>query len=73
MNIYAKAGDKVRFLGKNGMDSERLNARLHGLTKGKVYEVIETHVSGWYTSVVLVGFPGRYNSVMFEDVESETS
>lgn len=73
MNIYAKKGDKVRFLNKNGYDWEPKNAIDKGLVKGGIYTVQSVEVGGWMSYVTLKEFPLRsYNTVMFEDVKLYT-
>ncbi|MFU1797634.1 hypothetical protein ACM1RC_27470 [Paenibacillus azoreducens] len=73
MNIYAKNGDKVRFLNRNGHDREPAEACDIGLVQDGVYTVERTEVGGWLTDVFLKEFPGRaFNSVMFEDYKDES-
>jgi hypothetical protein len=67
MNIYAKKGDKVRFLNENGREAERAYAA-EILKEGKAYTIDHTDVYGWHTDVYLQEVPGKsFNSVMFED------
>ena len=71
MNIYAKKGDKVRFLNDNGRDSEREYAATM-LKEGQVYTVDHTDVYGWHTDVHLQEVPDQmFNSVMFDDVDAK--
>lgn len=70
MNIYAKNGDKVVFLNRNGYDRDPKNACERGLVEGGVYTVEQTEVGGWHTNVYLKEFPEhRFNSVMFRDAD----
>lgn len=41
----------------------------HLLRVGEVYEVESWEVYAWQTKVALLGVPGRFNSVCFEDVQ----
>ena len=68
MNIYAKAGHKVKFLNKNGYDHEPKTAS-EVLNTETIYEVDYTEVGSWITYVKLKDIDGMFNSVMFEDVE----
>lgn len=69
MNIYAKNGDKVRFLNRNGRDMERAEAAKI-LKEGGVYTVERTSVGQSCSSVYLQEIPGRgFNTVMFEGVD----
>jgi hypothetical protein len=70
MNIHARRGDKVRFLG-----CDKYQVRWGGnddptgiLTVGKIYTVDHTEIHTQHTKVHLQGISGRYNSVCFEDV-----
>lgn len=68
MNIYARSGDKVVFLNRNGFDSEPKRARECGLVEGEAYTVERTEVGGWHTTVYLQEYPKcGFNSVMFGD------
>lgn len=67
MNIYARSGDKVKYLAENGHDDQLIDANKF-LEKGMVYTVDKTIVYGWHTDVYLREFPGKaFNSVHFED------
>jgi len=67
MNIYARKGHRVVFLGYNGYPSELAHAKTL-LSVGSVYTVDHTNVYSSSTSVKLVEFPKElFNSVMFED------
>lgn len=67
MNIYAKEGDKVIYLGKNGTnyDKEYANARLK---VDEIYTISYTEVGNWKTDVYLSEVEGTFNSVMFKDL-----
>ena len=41
------------------------------LEVGKVYEVEDIEVHTWHTKIYLKGFPKPFNSVHFENIESE--
>lgn len=69
MNIYARAGDKVVFTGKNGTDFDQENARKY-LEIGKTYKVVRTEVHNWSSTVQLEGFHELFNTVMFDDPKS---
>jgi hypothetical protein len=70
MNIYAKNGDKVRFINKNGYDGQPDAARKAGLVEGSIYTVKEVDIGCSHSYVYLKEFPGTqsFNTVMFEDV-----
>ena len=80
MNIYALRGHKVRFLGKNGYDTQLEHAKKI-LEVGEMYTVHHTEVGQSSTYVCFedierVAHNGdkdfeRFNSVMFEDVEPQ--
>ena len=73
MNIYAKNGDKVRFLNRNGHDWQ-LKEAAEIMNEGQIYTVDHTDVHGWSTDLYLQEFPGRnFNSVMFEDADKPGS
>jgi hypothetical protein len=70
MNIYAKKGDKVKFLNKNGHDHQPPNAVKAGLIEGEFYTVKSVDVGGYSSTVLLEEFPLLwFNTVMFDDVE----
>lgn len=70
MNIYAKRGDRVTYLDKNGYDHDRKQAAKAGITLGRILTVDFTDPGNCHTDVVFQEFPGeRFNSVMFEDTE----
>lgn len=67
MNIYAKYGDKVRYLGKGGYDIDRVIGNKL-LTVGEIYTVEKTDVANFVTHVFLKEFPNiAFNTVLFED------
>ena len=68
MDIYAKAGTRVMFLGRNGYAIDQELAQKHGLVSGNLYTVELTEVSSWHTDVFLTEVPGvGFNSAMFGD------
>jgi hypothetical protein len=72
MEIHAKRGDRVRFLGASDCQvTYYANDDPRTVLKaGDIYTVHHTSVCNWHTDVYLSGFPGkRFNSVCFEDVE----
>ncbi|MGM0882536.1 MAG: hypothetical protein ACQEXQ_16035 [Bacillota bacterium] len=70
MNIYAKQGDKVVFLNRNGYSHQPVDAVKAGLIEGAEYTVESVEVGGWMSHVTLSEFPEHsFNTVMFEDVE----
>ncbi len=62
---WPAAGDKMRFLGKNGYDAE-LERALDTFEIGAVLTVKDCRVGGWEHSVAFEGVQGRWNGVMFE-------
>lgn len=72
MNIYAKEGDKVKPIFKdgriqNGYDYQKVEAQMY-LKEGQVYIVDYTIVENWSSDVCLKEFPGQlFNTVHFED------
>jgi len=72
MNIYAQEGFKVKVTTlKGGYDPDQKLAEKH-LEVGKEYTIDSTSVSGWHTNVKLKEIPNiTFNSVFFEDVESQ--
>ena len=52
MNIYARRGTKVKYLGTGGYDHHKEHADKH-LKIGKIYTVETTDVDGWHTDVFL--------------------
>jgi predicted nucleic-acid-binding protein len=73
VNIYAQEGCKVRFLNRNGYEMDREKALDCELIEDEIYTVDHTDVGNWHTNVYLKEVPDiPFNSVMFEDVESES-
>ena len=69
MNIYAKKGDKVKYI---GLDQDQINYGLGRdprelLVVGSDYFVEYTDVGNWSSTVKLQGFEGEFNTVGFED------
>jgi hypothetical protein len=69
MNIYAKQGHKVKYLGENGYDSNRAAIEKLGVKVGDILTVQFTEVYSSSTDVYFEEVAGYHNSVMFEDVE----
>ena len=68
MNIWTAKGEKIKFLGKNGTDSD-LEDAFSVLTKGSEYTVEHISVDRCYSEVLLKEVPDkRFNTVMFENV-----
>ena len=68
MDIYAKAGTKVKFLDTNGYDNDLERAREY-FKKDDVLTVTKTVVGGFSTDVYFEECPGEYfNSVMFTEI-----
>lgn len=68
LNINAKPGTKVIYLGKNGYDSEREFANKF-LKKEKEYTVSRIDIGNWSSLIYLDEIPGKgFNSVMFAAV-----
>lgn len=67
-NGWPFKGDKMRFLGKNGYDSELAKAKQH-FAVGTEYEVERCDVGDWSHTVEFVGIAGKWNGVMFELVQ----
>lgn len=68
MRLNAPKGQKVKYLAKNGYDSDREKANKF-LKKGNKYTVLRTHVGRSSSTVTLKEFPNqRFNTVMFKEV-----
>ena len=68
MDIHAKKGTKVKFIGAHTCDE--LKDVIAFLEVGKEYTVNHTDVHDFYTRVYLEEFPKKdFSSVMFEAVE----
>ncbi|MCU7378150.1 hypothetical protein OBO34_07255 [Clostridiales Family XIII bacterium ASD5510] len=71
MNIWTAKGEKVRFLGENGMELE-LDEAKQNLVVGGEYTVERVNVGRWCSYVHLVEVPDKeFNSVMFENVNTK--
>lgn len=68
MSNWPKAGDKMRFLSKNGYDNE-LKAAQAKIKEGEVLTVSKFHLGGWHSSIEFEELTGRFNSVMFEPAQ----
>ncbi len=68
MDIYAKLGTSIRYLGVNGYDSDREYANKY-LSVDSIYTVKRTEVGNWSSSVELLEFPDKlFNTVLFSEV-----
>lgn len=67
MNIYAKDGHRVRYLGGNGYAIEREHIEKLGVKAGDILTVRYTDVGDCRTAVVFHEIASYHNSVMFED------
>jgi hypothetical protein len=72
MNIYAKRGHKVVYLGAS--DSQvawgQCDDPRGTLTEGEVYTVDHTEVHSWHTKVYLEGHEGKaFPSAAFDDYQ----
>lgn len=72
MNIYAKKGEKVKYTGKNGRDSDKQHANKY-LKIGEVYTVNQTFVYPYISYVELEEMPSKqFNTVNFDDYEEKS-
>lgn len=69
-SVLAKAGDKVRFIDKNGHDHERDEAR-RVLGADAICTVERISVGRSSSRYYFVGIPSYWNTVMFETVSDE--
>lgn len=66
-----KKGDSVRYANFNAgykPDQEHASAQL---VKNKIYKIAKIVIHDWRTDVYLQGVNSRFNSVMFDNVETE--
>lgn len=71
MDVPGKAGRRVVFANpESGYKSDQEYAAAR-LVVGQTYEIDGTDVDAGHTDVWFVGVRGRFNSVMFDDVEEE--
>ncbi len=73
MDIYARAGTKVRFTpGGSGYETQNKAAR-EVLELNAIYTVSHTEVGGWMSYVTLQEFPKQsFNTVLFENVDESS-
>jgi len=70
MNIYAKNGDRVKYI---GCDDSQMNYGGNDdprdiLVIGGTYSISKTEVHSWHTKIYLIGLEKyKFNSVCFED------
>ena len=70
MNIYAKAGARVRVVEKGNELVASYYPNVEKLEMDAIYTISYTNVHSWHTDVYLKEFPGvHFNSVCFEDVK----
>lgn len=68
MDIYGESGNKVRYTGEGGYESDRTYANQY-IDVGSILTIKHIEIGGWTTYVTFEEIPGRsFNSVMFEDV-----
>lgn len=67
----APYGRKVKYLDDGGWLKEPEYARESGLVKDQIYTVKEIYVGRSSSEVELLEVEGRFNTVMFEDVDTE--
>jgi len=67
MREWPKAGDRMRFLSRNGYENE-LKAAQAKIKEGEILTVSKFHLGGWHSSIEFEELTGRFNSVMFEPV-----
>jgi len=65
---FPKAGDRMRFLGRNGYPVQLEHALKH-FEVGQELVVEESEVGGWETLLKFEGNDGWFNSVMFESCQ----
>jgi len=68
MRLDTQPGDKVVFLATGGYIGDRSGAEAAGLIKNHEYTVKYIEVDSWKSHVVLEGFDGWHNTVMFANV-----
>ena len=69
MDIWSPPGTYVKYLNKNGYESDRERAN-KVLEEGKQYTVYKIDVGSSRSTVQLVEFPDQwFNTVMFENLE----
>jgi len=66
MNIYAKAGQKVRYTCRGGYEEQRAHIESLGVRAGDVLTVFFTQVGRGSTGVVFEEIEGIHNSAMFD-------
>ena len=68
MDLNARPGDKVKYLGKNGTSMDRLTADYY-FVPGESYIVKDMKVGGWSSEVMLEEVPDKwFNTVMFDSI-----
>ncbi len=64
---WPQPGDKMRYLGENGLEYQREHAD-QIIGPGTILTVVECYVGSFSSKIVFEEFPGEWNSVMFEKV-----
>lgn len=72
-DCWPKAGDKMRFLGKNGYDFQLADAKKH-FSEGQILTVVGCRVGAFDHTIKFEEEPKRwFNGVMFEPHSDATS
>lgn len=69
---FPGAGDKVRFIGRNGYDFELVQAMIE-FEVGEIVTVAKTCIGGFKSSYRFEGRNDSFNTVMFELVERKAA
>lgn len=69
---FAKPGEWVQFLDKNGYDSELARAR-SVFAKGENLKVVHVEIEAWRSRYFFANRPEGWNTVMFERVSEPTT
>lgn len=68
MSLDTMSGSKVKYLGMNGYEGDRVHANKF-LSVDGIYTVDNVEVGDWSSVVLLAEVPGkRFNTVMFENI-----
>lgn len=71
MDIQTAPGEYVRFANpNNGLCYDQEQAKKY-LVEGETYQVHHTNIDDWFTEVWLVDKPIAFNSVMFDNIETQ--
>jgi hypothetical protein len=69
MKAWPAPGDHMHFLGRNGYDYDLKTAK-EVFEIGKTYVVKNIDIGDWRHTIAFEGVDGRWNGVMFEQVEA---